>query len=271
MSDTLKKTKLFDLPEGTAYSIRITNNTGDYIDFTNYGARLLDIYVHTPIGGMKNIYIQDIAPTKDSIESHPETRLFSGGPEDLNSTLWDIIAESEASILLSAESISNIKVGIRITWVNLNRLILDYFLTPKDASVITFSSCISFNAGEYEVSAFTNEVNGLPIEKTDYKGMTFMPLKSEGDVFSSDGEDMKPMLEIKDIETPLRLSFYSTMECAKAENANDHIIMTSFPRRSTEVMAGETLTERVICGIDYITTNLASDENDPESPFMGFF
>ena len=73
MSDTIKMTKLFDLPEGAAYSVRIVNNTGDYIDFTNYGARLLDIFVHTPGGGMSNICNKDITPDKECLDSHPET------------------------------------------------------------------------------------------------------------------------------------------------------------------------------------------------------
>ena len=61
------------------------------------------------------------------------------------------------------------------------------------------------------------------------------------------------------------------MECAKVCSGDNHIELTSFPEVPEELLAGETLTERVICGIDYITTNLASDENDPESPFLGFF
>ncbi len=271
MSDSVKLTKLFDLPEGTAYSVRIVNNTGDYIDLTNYGARLLDIFVHTPSGTMKNIFLPKLNSDKGTLDEHPETLLLADVPNDLANTLWDISVETDSSVLLSAESRSDIKVGIRVTWVNLNRLILDYFLTPKDAGAVTFSSRLSFDAGKYEAAAFTEEVNGMPSANSEYKSMAFIPIKTTGDVFSTNNEEIKPMLEVKDSASPLRLSFYSTMTCAKVEDSVDHIEINSFPKEQADLLSGETLTERVICGIDYITTNLASDENDPESPFMGFF
>ncbi len=271
MSDILKKTKLFELPEGTAYSIRITNNTGDYIDLTNYGACILDMYVHTPSGGMSNIMLPGPEATKASLDAHGSALLLNAGLDDLSSCIWDICEETESSVFLSAESASSVKVGIKITWVNLNRLIIDYYLTPKDARAMSFSSRLSFAAGSYEVSAFTGEVNGSPVSDTEYKDMAFVPLKSEGDVFFAAGESIKPMLEVKDTASPLRISLYSTMECAKASSFDDRIEINSFSVAPAEMLEGETLTERVIYGIDYITTNLASDENDPESPFLGFF
>ena len=271
MSETIIKKELFSLPEGTAYSIRITNNTGDYIDVTNYGARLLDMFVHTPSGEMKNIMCGIPSPDRAAIDSHPETILFGADLNGLSDTIWDIVEETNSSVMMTAETPSNVKAGIMITWVNLNRLILDFFVTPKEARTVRLASCLSFDKGEYEVSSFSQEVNGLPVSDTPYSNMTFIPLKDPGDTFCSSGEDIKPMLEVKDTASPLRISLYSTMECAMARNAGDHIELTSFPKDPEELLASETLTERVICGIDYITTNLASDENDPESPFLGFF
>jgi len=273
MTESIRKTQLFDSQEGTVYSIRLTNNTGDYIDLTNYGARLFGIHLHTPGGGMENV-LPDCMEDESSIRSLSYGTLLGGSlAEELSHKAWDIVDVDQTSILLTTESASKIKVGLKVTWVNLNRLILDLFATPENSADISLQPRIDLALREYDISCFCPVVNGEKAADSAYADMVFCPMKDESgaDIFSDTNDAIKPMLEIKDAASSLRISFYSTQHEAMAWKGTELVSMTSFEAQPVQLQGSATLTERAIWGFDHITTNLASDENDPESPFLGFF
>lgn len=274
MTESIRKTSLFDTEAGPVCSIRLTNNTGDYIDLTNYGARLLDIFVHVPGGGMENIAPPCPEPTPDNLQSRQGNCLLGGTlGAALSHTVWDIVDTDQTSIMLAAETEDRIKVGLHITWVNLNRLILDYFVTPAESREIRLQSSLELCSRPFELSCFCPEVNGVPAADTAYADMAFQPMKNEAeaDVFADKNDAIKPLFELKDTASSLRVSLYSTQHRAKAWADADRVCLATFDPEAVSLPAGASLTERVICGIDHITANLASDENDPESPFLGFF
>ncbi|MCR4805321.1 MAG: hypothetical protein K5981_06655 [Clostridia bacterium] len=273
MTESIRKTHLFDSAEGSVYSIRLTNNTGDYIDLTNYGARLFGVHVHTPGDGMENV-----APACEQEEA--AIRALSsgcllGGPlaGELSDKVWDIVDLDQTSIMFTAQTASRIKVGLRVTWVNLNRLILDIFTTPEGDADIALQPRLDLASRVYEIACFCPKVNGGSAADSAYADMAFRSMKceAEADVFSDGNDAIKPMLEIKDTASSLRISFYSTQHEAKAWTDAGLVSMISFDAQPIRVQASATLTERAIWGFDHITANLASDENDPESPFLGFF
>lgn len=273
MTESIRKTQLFDSQEGAVYSIRLTNNTGDYIYLTNYGARLFGVHVHTPGGGMENLM-----PACEEEETAVRALRYGcllGGPlaEELADKVWDIVDIDQTSILFTTETSSHVKVGLHVTWVNLNRLILDLFVTPENDADIALQPRIDLAGRTYELSCFCPAVNGGKTADSAYANMSFCVMKTEAgaDVFSDTNDAIKPMFEIKDTASSLRISFYTTQHEAKAWKQEDLVSMASFESAPVRVQANTTLTERAIWGFDHITANLASDENDPESPFLGFF
>jgi hypothetical protein len=273
MTESIRKTHLFGSGEGAVYSIRLTNNTGDYIDLTNYGARLTGIYVHTPGGGMENV-----APACG--EDEPSIRALKSGclldnsfAGELANTIWNVVDIDQTSVMFTTETSSKVKIGLKVTWVNLNRLILDIFATPESDANLALLPRLDLACRVYELACFCPKVNGQSAQDTAYADMAFRSMKhrDDADVFSDANDAIKPMLEIKDTASSLRISFYSTQHEAKAWSEGELVAMASHDPEPVFVPANATLTERAIWGFDHITVNLASDENDPESPFLGFF
>ena len=273
MTESIRKTILFESAKGTVYSIRLTNNTGDYIDLTNYGARLIGVHVHTPGGGMENLAPVFEIKNEESFKDIEGTLLGGSLKAELSAKIWDIVEINQTSVMFTTETDNRIKIGLQITWVNLNRFILDIFATPEKNTEIDLQPHMELACRTYEISCFCPQVNGQNTADTVYADMMFRALKSEAeaDVFSDTNDAIKPMLELKDAASPLRVSFYSTQHQAKAWVENDLVCFASYEAEPVSVQANATLAERAIWGFDYITTNLASDENDPESPFLGFF
>lgn len=269
MTESVNKTVSFEKDGVPVYNIRITNQTGDYIDISTLGARITGMHVHNEKAELVNI-TAPADPAACSIRAHA---CLIDGPysEELNLKIWDIIEETNTSVLLSTETKDSLKVGLRITWVSLNRLIIDLFVTSKDSKEVVFNTSLQFSKSDFAAACFSPAVNGQPAESTQYADGAFVPMTDKTDVFSNPSEEIKPVLELKDGSSPLRISLYNTYKNASASFEGDYVKLTSFDDEAVKLNAGETLTQRVIVGIDYITTNLASDENDPESPFMGFF
>ena len=131
MTQSIKKELLFKTAEGNpVYKFRIPNNTGDYVDVTNYGASISGIYVHRPDMSMEDLAGANTLP-------------ILGGSlgKVLSDTVWSVMEEGENHVLFAQELNGadspfgvSVKIGLRITWVNLNRLIIDIFATPAEAA-----------------------------------------------------------------------------------------------------------------------------------------
>lgn len=122
-----------------AYCFRIPNQTGDYVEFTNLGCQIRGIHVHKLDGTMENV---------SSVSS--STLWGSEIGKMLSEKLWTIAEEGDNNVFLTYESLANenayhtdIQLGVNVSWVNLNRLIIDFFLTPKKKICIDFSTTLS--------------------------------------------------------------------------------------------------------------------------------
>ena len=269
MTESLNKTVSFEKNGVPVYNIRITNQSGDYIDISTLGARITGMHVYNEKQELVNI-TAPADPDACSIRAHA---CPIDGPygEELNLKIWDIAEETNTSVLLSTETSDSLKVGLRITWVSLNRLIIDLFVTSKDSKSVVFNSALQFSKSDFAIACFSPVVNGQASGESAYASGAFVPMTDSKLVLSNPSEEIKPVLELKDGSSPLRISLYNTYKNASAEFCGDYVKLTGFDDEPVSLNAGETLTQRTIVGIDYITTNLASDENDPESPFLGFF
>ena len=240
MTQSIKKELLFKTAEGNpVYKFRIPNNTGDYVDVTNYGASISGIYVHRPDMSMEDLAGANTLP-------------ILGGSlgKVLSDTVWSVMEEGENHVLFAQELNGadspfgvSVKIGLRITWVNLNRLIIDIFATPAEAAAINIEGNISI----------------------DSSGKAFAPLYCETPIFLNHSEEIKPMIELADDKSLLRLSVYSTFDsasCSKDEAAS-RVNIKAFSSGEEQLKKGQTLTHRIILGIDYIHTPAEDDGVEP--------
>lgn len=248
----------------------IPNQTGDYVELTNQGCKISGIHVHKLDGIMENI-------------AAAAGTLWGGDfVKTLSDKIWTIADEGENSIFLSCECLSeenaykvDLKLGAKVTWVNLNRLIIDYFITPKDKVSVDFSTNLTVNNEERDffLRSFCPVVNRASgevysVQDTEYKDMTFVPVSCY-DRFISPSEDIKPMIELSDKNSKLRISAYSTLSAAQmSSNADGALTIVCSEEKEVELNAGETLASRVIFGFDYIE-DVVPDDNEP-NPFSCF-
>lgn len=270
MNLKLQKVKLFELDGKDVWLFRLPNETGDYIDISSYGCRLAGLNVHMPDGKYENLLRAGFKSDKASMDEAPCYSLLSGTiGESLVNTAWDVIGEGDDFIMLSAETPSEVKIGVKITWLKLNRLVLDIFATPKNDCEVSIVSQIALADKTFEISTFCREVAGVNAADTPYADMAFVPFEGSCGPFTDSSQEIKPMIELKETDKPLRISCYTTLKNTSVESEMNCRTVKHFNAAPEKLLAGETLTERVIYGIDYITVSLLSDEKDPESPFEG--
>lgn len=267
----MQKLKMADTPQGEVYMFRISNNRSNYVDITNLGGKLAGIYTHKPNGDTENILYNGFIRSLEYMQSTPIGSVLGDELDPgLCTKVWDVVQEGADYVMFATETEDNIRIGLKIQWVNLDRLIVDIFMTPKNTSSVSISSRLYLQDKPYEIASFCPEVSGKNVAETAYKNMAFVPLSKTTGIFSHHSEEIKPMMECKDSCSPLRISSYNTFTAIKADRSNDQILITHFNPASETIQSGETLTQRVIYGVDYITADLHSDETDPESPFIGF-
>lgn len=248
----------------------IPNQTGDYVELTNQGCKISGIHVHKLDGIMENI-----AAAADTLWGDDFMKALSD-------KVWMIADEGENSIFLSCECLSeenpynvDLKLGAKVTWVNLNRLIIDYFITPKGKVSVDFSTNLAVNNKERDfcLRSFCPVVNRASgevcsVQDTEYKDMVFVPVNCS-DQFVSPSEDIKPMVELSDKNSKLRISAYSTLPAAQMKSQDiDTLSIVCREAEAVELNAGETLANRVIFGFDYIE-DVVSDDSEP-NPFACF-
>lgn len=278
MTQSIKKELLFKTTEGNpVYKFRIPNNTGDYVDVTNYGASISGIYVHRPDMSMEDLAGKSSSSSLTGVNTLP----ILGGSlgKVLSDTVWGIMEEGENHVLFAQELNGadspfgvSVKVGLRITWVNLNRLIVDIFATPAEAAAINIegniiidSSGKAFGICTFCPSLTDSSGNETPVAESAYKDMAFAPVDCETPIFLNHSEEIKPMIELADDKSLLRLSVYSTFDsasCSKDEAAS-RVNIKTFSSGEEQLKKGQTLTHRIILGIDYIQPVTEDDEVEP--------
>ena len=278
MTQSIKKELLFKTTEGNpVYKFRIPNNTGDYVDVTNCGASISGIFVHRPDMSMEDLAGKSSSSSLTGVNTLP----ILGGSlgEVLSNTAWSVMEEGENHVLFAQELDGadspfgvSVKVGLRITWVNLNRLIVDIFVTPAEAAAVHIEGNISIDSSGKAFSICTfcpfladSSGNEKPVAKSVYKDMAFAPVDCETPIFLNHSEEIKPMIELADDKSLLRLSVYSTFDsasCSKDEAASC-VNIKACSSGEEQLKKGQTLTHRIILGIDYIQPVTEDDEVDP--------
>ena len=177
---------------------------------------------------------------------------------------------------------SALAVGARVMWVNLNRIVIDIFITPEHDASVNFTCNFPFQLSEaapaasYSLRTFCPEqlLGGekLPVSQTAYADLAFVPVTDAPQTFVSGAEDVKPMAELANSTAGLTISAYSSMDtiqCASCP-AVQGVCRNQTMGTGVSLKADETLTGRVIYGFDRLYTQ-EEMENPAPTPFGAFF
>lgn len=261
----------------SVYRFTIPNQTGDYVELTNLGGAVFGIHIHKLDGIMENL-----SPEPNSILNYRQGTLLSGElGRILSDKVWDIAEEGENNVLLTCglpaeETVAgtDLRIGLNVMWVNLNRLIIDYFVTPKDKTNFKFATNLDLASSErtFLLRSFCPAVlkksgEQIKAEDSEYKELTFAAIDFNASFLYED-EKMKPMIELSDKESKLRISVYSTLSQARMEKTSEHVLsVTCDEKDGVALEAGETLAHRMIFGFDYIEETAEEDTEPPIFPF----
>ena len=266
---------------------RIPNNTNDYIEVTNYGCAIRGIYVHNNDGVLENVAWGGKALAEYE-NGNPGT-IFAGElGKALAHKVWDVVDEGENYVFMASQCqageggcSSAVKVGCHIMWVNLNRLVIDLFVTPEDGTQLPLSTQLLVDAGKYQslkVRSFCPQVleqGGMlrPVNETAYADMCFTGAAGIKDTFISTSEEIKPMAELADEGEGMYLSAYTTLSALRVEEDKDCGALRLVQGASSPVAlgGGVSFTARAIYGVDYLRPQPASEEEVDINPMSVFF
>lgn len=253
------------------YVFKIPNSTNDCLEVSNEGCQIKSILIHDK---KRKLYELICGQGKKSIFSS----LGKLG-SNLSKKIWDISEEGDNYVFFSCECEAEetdcdcrLKIGVRIMWVNLNRLVLDIYLTPEREMSCRWGSALRLNPDEekkeWKVRSFLPSVNGERVEKTVYSEQNFGELPENTEtVFSSESvQEIRPVLEVDEYKSELMVSVYSTFSECRVTRENDEVFLHQTDQIHLKV--GESLAERVIYGFDF--PNLDIDGDPKGNPFMMF-
>lgn len=259
------------------YRFTIPNQTGDYVELTNLGGAVSGIHIHKLDGIMENL-----SPNQNTASTYQPGTLLGGElGRILSDKTWDIAEEGENNVLLTCgvpaeETIAgtDLQIGMNVMWVNLNRLIIDYFVTPKDKTNFKFATNLDLASSErtFLLRSFCPTVlkksgEQVKAEDSEYKELTFAPMDFNN-CFICDDEKIKPMIELSDEESKLRISVYSTLSQAETKEASGGVLSVICSEKDYVALeAGETLAHRMIFGFDYIEEQAEDDREPSLFPF----
>ena len=201
------------------YVFKIPNSTNDCLEVSNEGCQIQSILIHDK---KRKLHELSCGQEKKSIFSS----LGKLG-SNLSKKVWDIAEEGDNYVFFSCECDAEetdcdcrLKIGVRIMWVNLNRLVLDIYLTPEKEMSCTWGSTLLLNPNEEEkewkVRSFLPFADGEMVENTVFSEQNFGELQDNREtVFSSNSvQEIRPVLEVDECKSELMVSVYSTFsEC----------------------------------------------------------
>ena len=287
MTQTIKKALFFKEEDGKeAWLFRIPNNTGDYVDVSNYGARICGIHVHGENMAMESL-LDDAFMKADFVKGHTAGCLFGSNLGRVTANrVWKVEEEGDNYVLFSIKvpkgevCDSELTLGCHIMWVNLNRLIINYFISAEEEAELDLESRVYLGAAGKQLSlrSFCAKMMDADCAEKDtsdtaYKDLAFVPFREQSPRALSESDEIKPMLELADDKGLLHYSVYTTLQIASAEEESAGGVSSCVFRLNSKdkvsVGAGETLSERVILGIDYIEIPEEDDGEEPD-PFEAF-
>lgn len=269
MEQSIKKTLLGHTRDGRpVWSFRIPNNTRDCLEVTNYGCSVRGLYVHDGQGEGKDL-VRGMASLEDYEASGQTWAGLLDGPVALAGPLgrkvWEVADQGGNYVLFSCLCAAgesglscDVKVGVRITWVDLDRMVVDYFLTPQgDVALGLGARLLLGGRGEdHQVRSFCPQAAlpgqaACPVEETPYGDQQFRPV--EGALFRNGSEEIKPLAELWAPGTGMTLSAYGTFPVFQAQAAPDGegILLRQRMEAPVALRGGETLAGRAIYGIDW--------------------
>lgn len=266
---------------------RIPNNTNDYIEVTNYGCSVRGIYVHNNDGVLENV-VWGGKSLAEYQNANPGT-IFAG---ELGRTLahkvWDVVDVGENYVFMASQCpagecgcSSAVKVGCHIMWVNLNRLVIDLFVTPEKGTELPLSTQLLVDTEKYkalQVRSFCPQVmeqGGTlrPVSETPYADLRFTRAGGIKDTFISTSEDIKPMAELADEGKGMYLSAYTTLSALRVEEDKDRgaLRLVQGACKPVSLGGGVSFTARAIYGVDYLRPQPAAEEEVDINPMSVFF
>ena len=289
MSQTIKQEVLGTTKQGQEVLLfRIPNNTNDYIEVTNYGCAICGIYVHNNQGKLENT-VWGGTSLAEYEACNPGT-IFAGPlGRALAHKVWDVADVGDNYVFLASQCdagesgcSSAVKVGARIMWVNLNRLVIDLFLTPGQGTQLTFGTQLLVDADKHaplQVRSFCPQVSvagaaPIPTEESPYAAMVFSDAAGMKDTFLSTSEEIKPMAELAVPGEGLFLSAYTTLSALRLETCDQPkaVRLVQETDQPVPLGGGVSFTARAIYGVDYLRPQPASEEEEVDiNPMSVFF
>jgi len=278
----------------TVRLFHIPNNTNDYIEVSSYGCTIKSICVHNRKGVLQNLLrgfdtLAEYETSDAGIGAVLGSCTPTGQVSPLIHKVWDVADVGSNFIFLSCRVTAEecgcgcgLAMGARIMWVNLNRLVIDLYLTPeKDLSLhcackLPFALTEDHTLEHYVVRTFcprklSPDGRSESVSGTAYGDLAFQPLGKEPEVFVYDDENMKPMAELANTEAGMTISAYGTMPSIEVipDAALGCVSLNQALMENVSLKAGESFTSRVIYGFDRLYTKEEMENPEP-SPFGAF-
>ena len=250
---------------------RIPNSTNDFIELSTLGCTLKSICVHGPDGQMQELLAQ------------PGTSLvqMEGLSDTLSKTVWEVAEVGDQHVFLTCcvqvPEGCEITLGAKILWVNLNRMVVDLYMTPAGEVTLAPSTSVYYKSNVTQASsvrtfcpscmedgAWKNTVD------TAFKELTFLPLQKAEQFADPEVKDVRPMLELTEMTEQMAVSVYGDLGTAAVEPEDGRVKLVQKTAEPVSLKSGETWSGRVIYGVDRLFTKEELEAPAP-TPFSAFF
>lgn len=276
--------------DGTQVQLfRIPNNTEDYVEVSTYGCAIKGIFIHNREGKMQNVFCGMETLKEYELSAKGNGSIVGAVSKNSSSAahshkVWDVAEVGENFVFLTCRESAEesgcgceVTIGVQIMWVNLNRLIVDVYVTPKKDTEISLECRCFFKLQEtegdsYALRTFAPELieddgSLKKAENTPFGNLSFQPLPREVTFISHDLQ-IKPMAELANTQSHITISAYSSMFSLLARKAEElgGVEIQQGMQHAVFLKSGETLTGRVIYGFDKLYSK-DEVENPEPTPF----
>lgn len=282
------KQKIAVVPFGTTKSgkpaslFRIPNSTNDYIELSTYGCALKRICIHAFDGSMRNL-LAEPSPLAEDEGSTSFRGMLSLGDSKLSAvlshTVWEVAETGENYIFLTCRicaETGELTAGVRVMWVNLNRLVADFFVTPEHDTALNMCSELILSAGtanSYFLRTFCPlyRADGAwqAVAQSPYGELSFQPLTDTVSFSVPESADVCPMAELADKTAQTAISIYGNLPVILVKPLETGVQVLQLLGGPAALQGGQTCSSRVIFGFDRLFTEKELTNPAP-NPFSAF-
>ncbi|MCX4371493.1 hypothetical protein [uncultured Oscillibacter sp.] len=261
---------------------RIPNSTNDYIELSTYGCALKSVCIHTSDGSMQNVLAEPSSLAED--EASPAFRgVVSLEDSELSGALshavWNVAETGENHVFLTCRvraGTGEIAVGARVMWVNLNRLVMDLFVTPEHDAALNICSELMLRAGSaggYALRTFCPKYRAggewQTVAQSPYRDLQFQSLTGAVCFSAPEGSGVGPMAELTEPAVQTAISIYGNLPLVSVTPRADSVQILQTLAEPAALQGGQTCCGRIIFGFDRLFT--AEELTNPApSPFSAF-